>query len=171
MSKIFSTFARKFAQTMKKILYTLLAILMLTACNNTAEQQKQRANELCAFIPNHELLEKSRDYMTTDFYAVLDTMFHLPYSEDVLHEWEFWFVAADGTPVARCANEILSIEQTDDSHSIARVLVHPEDANYEADEHRLFMERVNGKWLIADYDEHKADAVRYIHTWRTQIWK
>ena len=156
---------------MKKILYTFLAILMLTACTNTEEQLKQRANELCAFIPNHELLEKSRAYMTADFYAVLDTMFHLPYQEDVLHEWEFWFVATDGTPVARCVSEVLTIEQTDDSHSIARVLVHPEDANYEADEHRLYMERVNGEWLITDYDGHKADAARYINTWRTQIWK
>ena len=153
---------------MRKILYVLLAVLMLVACNNKEEQLKQRADELCAYIPDHELLEKSRDYMTTDFYAVLDTMFHLPYNEEVLHEWEFWFVATDGTPVARCAGEILSIEQTDDSHSIARVLVHPEDTDYEADEHRLYMERVNGEWLIADYDEHKADAARYINTWRTQ---
>ena len=156
---------------MKQIFCTLLAVLTFTACTNSEEQLKQRANELCAYIPDHELLEKSRDYMTADFYAVLDTMFYLPYNEDVLHEWEFWFVATDGTPVARCASEILSIEQTDDSHSIARVLVHPEDTNYEADEHRLYMERVNGEWLIADYDEHKADAARYINTWRTQIWK
>ena len=156
---------------MKKILYTLLAVLTLTACTNTEEQLKQRANELCAYIPDHELLEKSRDYMTTDFYAVLDTMFCLPYTEDVLHEWEFWFVATDGTPVARCTCEILSLELTDDSHSIARVLVHPEDTNYEADEHRLYMECVNGKWLMSDFDEHKADATRYINTWRTQIWK
>ena len=156
---------------MKKILYTLLAVLTLTACTDNGEQLKQRANELCAYIPDHELLERSHDYMTADFYAVLDTMFHLPYTEDVLHEWEFWFVANDGTPVARCAKEILSIEQTDDSHSIARVLVQPEDTNYEADEHRLYMERVNGEWLIADYDEHKANAARYINTWRTQIWK
>ena len=148
----------------RKILFTFLVVVTLTACSTPEEQLKQRANALCAYIPDHELLEKSRDYMTTDFYAVLDTMFHLPYQEDVLHEWEFWFVATDGTPVARCATEILSVEQTDDSHSVARVLVHPEDTNYEADEHRLYMERVNGEWVIADYDEHKADAVRYIHT-------
>ena len=151
---------------MKKTLFILLAVLTLTACTNSEKQLKQRANELCAYIPDHELLERSRDYMTSDFYAVLDTMFHLPYQEDVLHEWEFWFVANDGTPVARCASKILSIELTDDSHSIARVLVQPEDANYEADEHRLYMERVNDKWLITDYDEHKADAVRYINIWR-----
>lgn len=156
---------------MRKIIFTLLAMVILATCTNNETQLKQRANELCAYIPDHELLERSRDYMTADFYAVLDTMFNLPYQDDVLHEWEFWFVATDGTPVARCTNEVLSIEQTDDSHSIARVLVRPEDANYEEDEHRLYMECVNGDWLIADYDEHKADAARYINTWRTQIWK
>ena len=70
---------------MKKTLFILLAVLTFTACTSSEEQLKQRANELCVYIPDHELLEKSRDYMTTDFYAVLDTMFHLPYNEDVLH--------------------------------------------------------------------------------------
>ena len=52
---------------MKKLLFTLMAVLTLTACTNNEEQLKQRANELCAYIPDHELLEKSRDYMTNDF--------------------------------------------------------------------------------------------------------
>ena len=147
---------------MKQILFTLFAVLTLIACSNREEQLKQRASALCAYIPDHELLERSRDYMTTDFYAVLDTMFHLPDNEDVLHEWEFWFVASDGTPVARCANEVLSVEQTDDAHVMARVLVRPEDADYEADEHHLYMEHVDGEWIISDYDERKADAIRYI---------
>lgn len=154
---------------LSRILYLCAcAALLLASCTNTEKQLKQRANELCAYIPDHELLEKSRYYMTSDFYAVLDTMFHLPYNEDVIHEWEFWFVATDGTPVARCANEILSIEQIDDSHIIAQVLVQPEDTNYEADEHRLYLEQVNDKWLIADYDEHRADATRYIQIWRQE---
>ena len=61
---------------MKRVFVILLAALLLIACSTTEEQLKQRANELCAYIPDHALLEKSRDYMTSDFYAVLDTMFY-----------------------------------------------------------------------------------------------
>lgn len=146
-------------------------IWYLTACADTEKQLKQRANELCTYVPDYELLDRSCDYMTADFYAVLDTMFNLPYQEDVLHEWEFWFVATDGTPIARCACEILSIEQIDDLHITAIVLVRPEDADYEADEHSLYMEFVNGEWRMSDFDGRKADAIRYINTWRSQIWK
>ena len=147
---------------MKQRLILFLWPLLLIACGGADTQLRQRADELCAFIPTPEALEHSREYMTADFYAVLDTMIHMPEEEDVLHEWEFWFVATDGSPVARCACEVLSIERTDEAHVIVIIKVLPEDNNYEADEHRLFLERENGTWLIADYDEHKADAKRRI---------
>ena len=153
---------------MKKILYTLLAVLTLTACNNTEEQLKQRANELCAYIPDHELLERSRDYMTSDFYAVLDTMFYrLPEHEAMDHEWLYYFVTGNGGTIADY--EVLSVEKTDASHAVAAILVRqkwPEgivgEEEDEPEEHRLYMERVNGQWLLSDFDGHKADCIRYI---------
>lgn len=160
---------------MGKILFTLTAVLTLTACTNTEEQLKQRANELCAYIPDHELLAKSRDYMTTDFYAVLDTMFYrLPEHEAMDHEWLYYFVTGNGGTIADY--EVLSVEKTDAAHAVATILVRqvwPEavsdqdnqpfgDEEDEPEEHRLYMERVNGKWLMSDFDEHKADCIRYI---------
>ena len=61
---------------MKKILLLLAAALLLTACGNQEEKLKERAAELCRYIPDHELREESREYMTEDFYNVLDTMFN-----------------------------------------------------------------------------------------------
>ena len=160
---------------MRKILFTFMAVLTLTACTNTEEQLKQRANELCAYIPDHELLAKSRDYMTTDFYAVLDTMFYrLPEHEAMDHEWLYYFVTGNGGTIADY--EVLSVEKTDPAHAVATILVRqvwPEavsdqdnqpfgDEEDEPEEHRLYMERVNGKWLMSDFDEHKADCIRYI---------
>lgn len=152
----------------RKITFTLLAVLTLTACCTTEEQLKQRANELCAYIPDHELLERSRDFMTTDFYAVLDTMFYrLPEHEAMDHEWLYYFVTDNGGTIADY--EVLSVEKTDATHAVATILVRqvwPEgiigEEEDEPEEHRLYMERVNGQWLMSDFDEHKADCIRYI---------
>ena len=144
-----------------------MAVLTLTACANTEEQLKQRANELCAFIPDHELLEKSRNYMTTDFYAVLDTMFYrLPEHEAMDHEWLYYFVTGNGGTIADY--EVLSVEKTDATHAVATILVRQklEDGSFDEtsdiEEHRLYMDRVNGKWLMSDFDEHKADCINYL---------
>lgn len=151
---------------MRQFLYTVLVALVFTACTCTEEQLKQRANELCAYIPDHELLEKSRDYMTADFYAVLDTMFYrLPEHEAMDHEWLYYFVTGNGGTIADY--EVVSVKKTDALHAVATILVRQkwEDGSFDEDEpeeHSLYMERVNSKWLMSDFDEHKADCVRYI---------
>lgn len=152
---------------MKQIFCTLLAVLTFTACTNSEEQLKQRVNELCAYIPDHELLEKSRDYMTADFYAVLDTMFYrLPEHEAMDHEWLYYFVTGNGGTIADY--EVLSVNKTDATHAVATILVRQrwEDGSFDpesdVEEHRLYMERVKGQWLMSDFDEHKADCIRYI---------
>ena len=85
---------------MRKVLfYTFLAVT-LAACQKS-QTLEERAAELCAYIPDHELLEKSRDYMTEDFYAVLDTMFYrLPQHEAMDHEWLYYFVTGNGGTIA-----------------------------------------------------------------------
>ena len=151
---------------MRRILfYTLLAVTF-AACqkNQTLEE---RAAELCAYIPDHELLEKSRDYMTEDFYAVLDTMFYrLPEHEAMDHEWLYYFVTGNGGTIADY--EVVKVEQTDKDHAVATISVRQVwengsfDPESDIEEHVLSMERVNGKWLMADFDDHKADCIRYI---------
>ena len=153
---------------MKHILFSVLALSILTACTTTENRLKQRANELCAYIPDHELLEKSRNYLTDDFYAVLDTMFyHLPEHEAMDHEWLYYFVTGNGGTVADYT--VLSVKQIDKNHAVATILVQqlwPEglegDIEDEPEKHRLYMDRVHGQWLMSDFDEHKADCIRYI---------
>ena len=148
----------------------LCAAVMLVGCNTTEQRLRERAErelweraeELCGYVPYHEDLERSQSFLTEEFYAVLDTMFHLPDETPVLHEWEFWFCAADGTPIARCGSEVLHAEQTDSVHTEALIRVTPEDGDYAREEHRLLMTCVEGKWLLADYDNCLANAKRYI---------
>ena len=52
---------------MKKILFFAIVALLLAACQDSPKQLQKRAAELCQYIPDHELSEKSKDYMTADF--------------------------------------------------------------------------------------------------------
>ena len=160
---------------MRRILFYILLAVTLAACQKS-QTLEERAAELCAYIPDHELLEKSRDYMTPDFYAVLDTMFYrLPQHEALDHEWLYYFVTGNGGTIADY--EVVKVEQTDNDHALATISVRQEWAECPPDEtggtasaeegeipeeHILSMERVNGKWLMSDFDDHKADCIRYI---------
>jgi hypothetical protein len=152
---------------MKKLSSIILAAILLAACTNNEEQLKKRAAELCKYIPDHELREESREYMTADFYNVLDTMFnHLPEFEAMDHEWLYYFVTGNGGTMADFT--VVSVEQTDESHATATISVRQQwedgsfDSTSDIEEHQLYMETVNGVWLMSDFDGHKADCIRHI---------
>ena len=152
---------------MKKLFVIALAALLLAACTSKEKQSRERAAELCKYIPDHELLEKSKDYMTADFYAVLDTMFnYLPEFEAMDHEWLYYFVTGNGGTIADY--EVVGVEQTDETHAVATINVRQkwEDGSFDEttdiEEHKLYMEKVNGQWLMSDFDGHKQDCIENI---------
>ena len=152
---------------MKKILVFAFAALLLAACTDSEKQLKERAAELCKYIPDHELLEKSKDYMTADFYAVLDTMFNqLPEFEAMDHEWLYYFVTGNGGTIADY--EVVGVEKTDKTHAVATIKVRQKwedgsfDPNSDIEEHKLYMEKVDGQWLMSDFDGHKQDCIENI---------
>ena len=152
---------------MKKIITITLAALLLAACTDSQKQLQKRAAELCKYIPDHELLEKSKDYMTADFYAVLDTMFNqLPEFEAMDHEWLYYFVTGNGGTIADY--EVVGVEKTDKTHAVATIKVHQkwEDGSFDettdVEEHKLYMEKVDGQWLMSDFDGHKQDCIENI---------
>ena len=152
---------------MKKIFIMLAVAIQMAGCGNREQQLKERAAELCKYIPDHELREESREYMTEDFYNVLDTMFNLmPEFEAMDHEWLYYFVTGNGGAIADF--EVTGVEQQDNTHAVATISVRQKwedgsfDPSSDIEEHRLYMEKVDGRWLISDFDEHKADCIRHI---------
>lgn len=152
---------------MKKLVIFAFAVLVLAACTDKKEKLMQRATELCQYIPDHKLLEKSKAFLTADFYAVLDTMFnHLPEHEAMDHEWLYYFVTSNGGTMADY--EVIDVDQTDATHAVATIRVRQKwedgsfDENSDIEEHKLYMEKVNGQWLMSDFDEHKQDCIRHI---------
>lgn len=145
----------------------MASVLLLTACGDSEKQLKERAAELCKYIPDHELQEQSRDYMTEDFYNVLDTMFnHLPNHEAMDHEWLYYFVTGNGGTIADYTVE--DVKMVDKTHAVATISVRQkwEDGSFDPESdievHKLYMEKVDGRWLMSDFDEHKADCIRHI---------
>lgn len=151
---------------MMRFSYFISVLLLVTSCLSREEQLRERAAELCHYIPDHELPERSRDYLTADFYAVLDTMFHMPEHEAMDHEWLYYFVTGNGGTISDF--EIVDVRQTDETHAVATVRVRQkwEDGSFDdtsdVEDHRLYMELVDGRWLMSDFDEHKQDCIRHI---------
>ena len=119
--------------------------MLLTACADSPKQLIKRADELCRYIPDHELLERSRDFMTPDFYAVLDTMFYrLPAHEAMDHEWLYYFVTGNGGTIADFT--VTGVEKTDKTHATATISVRQkwEDGSFdpESDIERGFFGKV-----------------------------
>ena len=151
---------------MKKVLWLAGVCLLMVACGNKEAELRERAAELCQYIPDHVLLAESREYMTADFYAVLDTMFNLPEHEAMDHEWLHYFVTGNGGTIADY--EVVAVEQTDATHALATIRVRQkwEDGSFDetsdVEDHLLSMELVDGRWLMSDFDGHKADCIRHI---------
>ena len=154
---------------MKQTVTIILAALLFAACGNKEQQLQERAAALCRYIPDHQLNPESKPFMTADFYAVLDTMFnHLPEEEAMDHEWLYYFVTGNGGTIPDY--EVAGVEQSDDTHAMATIKVRQkwEDGSFaedsEVEEHKLYMEKVDGQWLISDFDSHKEDCIRHLAT-------
>lgn len=131
----------------------ILGLTLLISCNPSHRELTQRALELCRYIPDPECLERSKGYLTDEYFSTLELMISQPDSTPVLHEWEFWFVSADGTPIAKDECKVLRVSQSDDTHATAVIRVTPATADYAPEGHILHMERCNGRWLLSDFDD------------------
>ncbi len=149
-----------------------MAVMLLTACTDSESKLEKRAAELCQYVPDHELLEQSREYMTEDFYAVLDTMFNLPEQEELAHEWLYYFVTGNGGTIADY--EVTDVQRIDATHAVANIKVRQKwedgsfDESTDVEMHCLYMEKVGGQWLMSDFDEHKADCIQYLANYRRE---
>lgn len=152
---------------MKQIMTIILAAMLLAACVDKKQQLQERAAELCQYIPDHQLNPEAKSYMTADFYAALDTMFnYLPEEEAIDHEWLYYFVTGNGGTIPDY--EVAGVELTDETHAMATIKVRQKwedgsfDENSGAENHKLYMEKVKGQWLMSDFDGHKKDCIQYI---------
>jgi len=110
-----------------------------------------------------------RDYMTEDFYAVLEEAFATPAFSPADYEMLFLFTTERWRPEPDY--EILDVQKTDKTH--ARVIINVKEKIWNNDEekdffidddgsrHQIVMEKIDGQWLLADVDGKKQEFEAY----------
>ena len=152
---------------MKQIIIFLSMLLAIAGCNSQNSIRKS-AEELCKHIPDIEDIGKSEGFLTERFYTSVNEMVSLQDFSPVLHEWEFWFNAADGSAISENSCKVKELEIIDDAHVKARIKVTPSDDGYEEEDHTLMMEKTGDRWLIADFDNALESSERYIDNYRKE---
>ena len=160
---------------MKRSLIILCILLPAFSWAQPREDLSERALELCQFIPDHGLNPEARDYMTPEFFGALSEAFDAPvvdYWEIGDNEWLWYFVTGNGggepyygiKSVSRVSKDrataVITVRETWEGEFI--------DTEEDAREYGISLKRVNGQWLLDDFDGKKAECVDYIKEMRAK---
>lgn len=160
---------------MKRSLIILCILLPAFSWAQPREDLSERALELCQFIPDHGLNPEARDYMTPEFFGALSEAFDAPvvdYGEIGDNEWLSYFVTGNGggdpyygiKSVSRVSKDkataVITVRETWEGEFI--------DTEENAREYGISLKRVNGQWLLDDFDGKKAECVDYIKEMRAK---
>ena len=157
---------------MKRVIICLCTIFPIISCAQSKENLSERALELCQFIPDHGLNPEARDYMTPEFFGALSEAFDAPvvdYGEIGDNEWLWYFVT--GNDAATPEFTVKSISLVDETHAVATIAVQKrsditQELFDEVAEYPVEMVRVDGQWLMDDFDGKKAECLDYIKEMR-----
>ena len=159
---------------MKRISVILSILLPIFSCAQSKEDLSERALELCQFIPDHGLNPEARDYMTPEFFGALSEAFDAPvvdYGEIGDNEWLWYFVT--GNDAATPEFTVKSISLVDETHAVATIAVQKrsditQELFDEVAEYPVEMVRVDGQWLLDDFDGKKAECIVFVKEMRAK---
>ena len=159
---------------MKRSLIILCLLLPLFSCAQSKENLSERALDLCQYIPDHGLNPEARDYMTPEYFGAHSEAFDAPvvdYGEIGDNEWLWYFVT--GNDAATPEFTVKSLSLVDETHAVATIAVRnrsdvTQELFDETAEYPIEMVRVNGRWLLDDFDGKKAECVDYVKEMRAK---
>ena len=159
---------------MKRFFILFCLLLPLFSCAQSKEDLSERALELCQYVPDHVLKPEAKDYMTPEFFRSLSEAFDAPvvdYGEIGDNEWLWYFVT--GNDAATPEFTVKSISLVDETHAVATIAVQKRsDVTQElfddVAEYPVEMVRVDGQWLLDDFDGKKAACVEYVKEMRAK---
>ena len=138
---------------MKRVLAILFLLFPFLSCCQPKTFLTDRTLELCQYIPDHVLKPEAKEAMTPDFFRALSEAFNAPvadYGEIGDNEWLWYFVTGNGT--AR-----------NSARAIVAVLQRWEDGTEtDAKECEVLLKRIDGQWLLDDFDGKKAACQAYV---------
>ena len=160
---------------MKRSLIILSILLPAFSWAQPKQDLSERVLELCQYIPDHGLKPEAKDYLTPEFFRVLSEAFDAPvvdYGEIGDNEWLSYFVTGNGggdpyygiKSVSRISKDkataVITVRETWEGEFI--------DTEQDAREYGISLKRVNGQWLLDDFDGKKAECVDYIKEMRAK---
>ena len=158
---------------MKRILICLCAIFPIISCAQPKEDLSERVLELCQFIPDHGLNPEARDYMTPEFFGALSEAFDAPvvdYGEIGDNEWLWYFVTGNGGGEPYYGIKSLSRTSKDKATAVITVRETWErefiDSEEDTRKYEIALKRIDGQWLMDDFDGKKAECLDYIKEMR-----
>ena len=157
---------------MKRFLSCFGLVFLALACFQPKENLSEKALELCQYIPDHGPVDGSEAYLTPDFYQAYAAAFDAPvaeYGEIGENEWLYYFVTGNGEAVP--AYTVKSVSKIDKSTATAVITVQQVwgdgiNPDEEVAEYEILMKKVDGKWLLDDFDGKKQECIDYVKALR-----
>ena len=153
---------------MKRVLAILFLLFPFLSCCQPTTFLTDRTLELCQYIPDHVLKPEAKEAMTPDFFRALSEAFNAPvadYGEIGDNEWLWYFVTGNGG--SEPVYSVKSVSQTDKDSARAIITVRQkwEDGSFaeeDTKEYEVLLKRVDGQWLLDDFDGKKAACQAYV---------
>ena len=160
---------------MKRYFIIIGLLLPLFSWAQPKQDLSERVLELCQYIPDHSLKPEAKDYLTPEFFHALSEAFDAPvvdYGGIGDNEWLWYFVTGNGggdpyygiKSVSRVSKDkataVITVRETWEGEFI--------DTEENAREYGISLKRVNGQWLLDDFDGKKAECVDYIKEMRAK---
>ena len=153
---------------MKRVLAILFLLFPFLSCCQPKTFLTDRTLELCQYIPDHVLKPEAKEAMTPDFFRALSEAFNAPvadYGEIGDNEWLWYFVTGNGG--SEPVYSVKSVSQTDKDSARASITVRQkwEDGSFAEEytkEYEVLLKRVDGQWLLDDFDGKKAACQAYV---------
>ncbi|MBR1929456.1 MAG: hypothetical protein IJ834_07000 [Paludibacteraceae bacterium] len=150
---------------------SVLCGLVLFSCKKNEQTLEERALQLCDYVPDHALVDDAQDYLTSDFYDALEEAFEVVNNDYTLdNDWIYYFVSGNGGSTPRF--NVLCVNQIDEKNAAAEIEVQQvwEDGTVDENKtyHQLEMQKVDGEWLLSDFDGKKSDCIYLVENARKQ---
>lgn len=147
-------------------------LLPLASCGQSKKVLMDRTLELCQYIPDHVLEPEAENAMTPEFFRALSEAFEAPvadYGEIGDNEWLWYFVTGNGGSEPVYGVKSVSLTGKDTARAVITVRQNWEgtvDPEEEAKEYEVLLKRMDGRWLLDDFDGKKAECAAYVREMR-----
>ena len=118
---------------MKRILICLCFILAAVSCSRQEKELKERALELCNYIPDHVLKPEAEEFMTPDFFKTLSEAWDAPdidFDGPGYGEWLLYFVTGNGGGKPLYAVKSVTLKSKEEAHAVITVRIKDDLSEY-----------------------------------------